>query len=273
LIPRTLVIGRKSFLAKALTRKVRERGLEKAFDFVAHDELPPRSALAGYGCVINFALNPAYMTQSYDESYDFERYVARQLAELPTRLIMISSRKVYAPSLAFGASEVTPAEGADIYGRSKLVTERALAEILGSRLTVFRLANTVGYDMQPARPTFMARMLSSLKTVRRITYDVDPGTRRDFISDDAVAAVMIAATEGRMSGTYNLGSGVALAIGKLANWLIEGYGAGELIVESKDVRDEFVLNVAKLEAIVGRICPESELRRACIEAGKRLSFE
>ena len=40
-------------------------------------------------------------------------------------------------------------------------------------------------------------------------------------------------------------------MGRLALWLIEGYGRGRLVVESPDERDSFVLDTRNLKALLG----------------------
>ena len=62
-------------------------------------------------------------------------------------------------------------------------------------------------------------------------------------------------------GVLNLGSGVALPVGRLALWLIEGFGRGRLVVESPEERDSFVLDTRNLKALLGGAgCGHEDLR-------------
>ena len=68
-----------------------------------------------------------------------------------------------------------------------------------------------------------------------------------------------------------MGSGVPLAIGRLALWLIEGYGKGRLVIYRPDERDHFVLDTRSLKGLLaGAACSESDLRASCIAIGRRL---
>ena len=47
-------------------------------------------------------------------------------------------------------------------------------------------------------------------------------------------------------GVLNVGSGIALPTGRLALWVLEGYGRGELVIEVPREHDAFVLDVTRL---------------------------
>ena len=74
-------------------------------------------------------------------------------------------------------------------------------------------------------------------------------------------------------GILNVGSGIALPTGRLALWLLEGYGRGELVIASPRERDAFVLDVGRLTRRYGSPCTYDELRDACLELGRRLATE
>lgn len=239
--------------------------------FLSHGEVCGPEAFDGYDTVVNLALDPRYMNTAYNREFDFERRIGEMVVPLDCRLIMISSRKVYAPEVALGVCETAPTEGCDVYGRNKRNTENYLLDALQDRLTVLRLGNVAGFDMGQQKLTFMPQMLSSLQSNGRIVFDVNPFTRRDFITDAAVIRGIIGVVERKLSGIYNLGSGVGLEIGQLAMWLIEGYGRGELLIQSPSIRDEFFLDVTKLETEIGTLCGVDEIRTVCLEAGRRLA--
>ncbi len=82
---------------------------------------------------------------------DADLRMARRIGGRADRLLMLSSRKVYAPA-AGPLAESAPVAPADGYGRDKLAAEQRLRERLGERLTVLRLANIFGYERDRRAP-------------------------------------------------------------------------------------------------------------------------
>lgn len=261
-----LIVGQNGFLAKSVTRRHDAAG----FRFITHDQIDDERVFDGVTSLVNLAVDPRYMRLAYDELFDFELRVGKMIAARDIHYVMLSSRKVYSPEALMSATEHSATGGVDDYGRSKRTTEQALGGMLGSKLTVFRLANVAGFDDQWDRPTFMARMLSGLRSHGRITLDISPFARRDFITDDVLTDTIVQAAKMRVGGCFNLGSGVALEIGRLAGWIIEGFGRGELLSTSPQLRDEFVLDVAKLKAQFDVQCTRDDIKSKCLEVGRRL---
>tara|TARA_R110000787_G_scaffold14819_2_gene45571 strand:- start:2204 stop:3007 length:804 start_codon:yes stop_codon:yes gene_type:complete len=262
-----VVVGRNSLLAQAVARQSQTSD----WLFLDHVEALEKPLPPDTSCVINFAFDPAGLQTAYQPNHDFDRILAERVAGKCSRFIMCSSRKVYSGTAAFGATETTPCSGADTYGINKAITERALTDLLGDAATILRIGNVVGFDGNWHRPVFMSQLLSSLKHRGKIIYDVGPSTRRDFITDDAVARAMIEIVRRDLQGIYNLGSGVALPIGQLAAWVMEGYGDGKLVITSPDVKDEFVLNVSRLQSILGPLCSVEEIQSKCLELGRDIA--
>ncbi len=152
-------------------------------------------------------------------------------------------------------------------------SSEALRERLGRRLTILRLANVFGYERGPARRTFMAQLLDGLAREDRIRFDMSPFTARDFLPVEACARVLARIVAAPPGGVLNVGSGIALPTGRLALWVLEGYGRGELVIEAPREHDAFVLDVAELTRRYGPPCTCEDLRASCLELGRRLASE
>jgi dTDP-4-dehydrorhamnose reductase/UDP-glucose 4-epimerase len=74
-------------------------------------------------------------------------------------------------------------------------------------------------------------------------------------------------------GVLNVGSGIPLPTGRVALWVLEGFGRGELVIESPREHDAFVLDVGRLTSLYGPPCTYDELRTACLDLGRRLASE
>lgn len=263
----TLIVGRNSLLARAL----RDCGGVPNCRYVGHDELDRPDLLDGIGRIVNFAYHPELRSGPYRADLDIDLRLGRAAAELGLGYVMLSTRKVYAPEYAFGAAEDSPVGPVDPYGRNKLTIERVLANLLGQRLTVLRVGNVVGYDRVDGRASFTSLMLGRLAGENRIVLDVSPFVRRDFLPVEQVAAAIRAVLNHRLVGTYNVGSGACVEVGRMALWVIEGFGRGELVATSPRIHDEFVLDVAKIMSATDWSWPSGALPEYCRSLGRRLA--
>jgi dTDP-4-dehydrorhamnose reductase/UDP-glucose 4-epimerase len=235
---------------------------------VSHGDLDRPDLLDGIGVVINFARNPASSGDGYqpDES-DPDDVLARRIGDRDIAYVMLSTRKVYRPSDA-PLGETSPTAPGDAYGRNKLAAERRLIARLGERLTILRLANIFGDERLPGRRTFFAMMLNRLARENQIRYDMSPFVERDFLPADILADLLLKIAASPPGGVMNIGSGIALPTGRLAMWLIEGFGGGELSIIDPAEKDPFVLAIDRLSRHYGRPCTRDDIRNRCLELGQ-----
>jgi dTDP-4-dehydrorhamnose reductase/UDP-glucose 4-epimerase len=265
---RLLVVGAGSFIARHFLA-----ACEEPVSAIGHHAIDRPDLLDGIGRVISFARHSLLGSEHYRvATMDPDVRFAERVAGHEIDYVMLSSRKVYAPS-AKPLAETDRAAPEDLYGRHKLAAERALRARLGPRLTILRLANVFGYERGPARRTFMAQLLDGLAREGRIRFDMSPFTARDFLPVEACARVLACIVAAPPGGVLNVGSGIALPTGRLALWVLEGYGRGELVIEKPEERDAFVLDVGRLTSLYGPSCTSDELRAACLDLGRRLASE
>jgi dTDP-4-dehydrorhamnose reductase/UDP-glucose 4-epimerase len=263
----TLLVGHHSFLAQHALGAL---GRVKA---VGHEAIDQPDLLDGVGCVINFARHPLAGSDSYRlETMDADLRLAARIGNRPIAFVMLSSRKVYASSTE-PLSETAAIGPGDLYGRHKLAVEQALRDLLGERLTVLRLANIFGYEHIPGRRTFLALCLDRLAREGRIHYGMSPFVARDFLPAEAFARVLGRIAASPPGGILNVGSGIALPTGRLALWIVEGFGRGELVIESTTEKDPFVLDIGRLQDLYGAPCSWADLRAACVAIGRRLASD
>jgi nucleoside-diphosphate-sugar epimerase len=265
-----LVLGRNSYLAGGLIAAAPRERLRLAH----HGAIDDPGLLDGVGCVVSFAKDPAITSPDYRPDDDPDVRLARRLGDRgDIRFVMVSTRKVYAPS-ALPLAEDAPLGPTDAYGRNKLAVEERLRTLLGERrLTVLRVANVFGDERLPGRRTFMAQALGRLAREDRIVFDMSPLTPRDFLPVEAFGRIAAAVALDPPGGVLNAGSGIPLAAGRLAHWVLLGYGRGRLVAASGVERDGFVLDVRRLTARYGPPCSYDDLRRTCIGLGRRLATE
>ena len=265
---RLLVVGAGSFIARHF-----RAACEEPVSAVGHDAIDRPGLLDGVDRVISFARHPLLGSEHYRvATMDPDVRLAQRLAGSDIDYVLLSSRKVYAPS-ARPLAETHPTGPQDLYGQHKLAVEDALRARLGPRLTILRLANVFGYERGPARRTFLSLLLDGLAAEGRIRFDMSPFMARDFLPVEACARLLARIVAAPPGSVLNLGSGIALPTGRLALWVLEGYGRGELVIEAPREHDAFVLDVDRLRSLYGPPCTYEELRTSCRELGRRLASE
>jgi dTDP-4-dehydrorhamnose reductase/UDP-glucose 4-epimerase len=130
-----------------------------------------------------------------------------------------------------------------------------------------------GYERIAGRRTFLAQALERLELDGEIRYDMSPFVIRDFLPVAIFASLLGQIAQAPPGGILNLGSGIGLPTGRLALWILEGFGRGRLVITSPREHDAFVLDPTRLQHLYGVPCPLAELRRTCLEIGRRLAAE
>jgi dTDP-4-dehydrorhamnose reductase/UDP-glucose 4-epimerase len=263
---RLLLVGKNSFIATHLLAALpKDRVVAKS-----HGDLEAADLLDGVEVALNCSRHPKSSGDDYDlEALDPDLALARRLADRDIPMIMLSSRKVYAPSDA-PLGEEAALGPSDAYGRNKLKAEKRLRELLGRRLTILRLANIFGDERVAGRRSFLAMTLGRLAEQQQIHYDMSPFVERDFLPVDILADLLARIVRDPPGGVMNIGSGIALPTGRIALWIMEGYGGGELLIGSHQEKDRFVLDITRQKDRYGRPCTADDLRRRCIDLGRNL---
>ena len=233
--------------------------------FLPHTAVHDGSLPPDIDAVLWGGRHPALGTPEWRLEDELELKAARLAAARNLPFLSLGTRKVYAPSTA-PLREDSPLGPTDRYGEQKLLIEEALQAILGDRLTRLRLSNLFGPER--GRTTFMGRMLTTLVEQGEIRFDMSPFTRRDFIPVETAGRAIAALLQTPPGGVVNVGSGIALECGRLALWLLEGFGRGHLVCESWQERDTFVLAVDRLRQLTGVACDEAVLRETCLGLGQ-----
>jgi dTDP-4-dehydrorhamnose reductase/UDP-glucose 4-epimerase len=265
-----LIVGKNSFLARRFLSSV---SAPKRYLAVSHKQAFDSAIYRKIGCVINFAIHPAYRDQPYAAEWDIDARIAEIVARSApesVRYVMLSSRAVYAPEVAMGAREDITGEAFSIYGRNKRITERRLDEILGERASPLRISNVIGDEQGTGRRTFMAQTLDRLVAHKEVVLDISPEVCRDFLPDHHFTRILEAVCEDPPPGPMNVGSGLPIPVGSIAHWIIDGYGVGMLRVTNHRRYDEFRLDVGKLRARYGFGIEETEIADHCRTIGARL---
>lgn len=263
---RWLLVGKNSFIARHLLKALPQNRMIAR----SHGDLDAPDLLDGIDVVINCARHPGSSRDDYDiEQLDPDLALARCIGERDIKMIMLSTRKVYAPSEQ-PLDENAPLGPSDAYGRNKLRAEQDVRKALGERLTILRLANIFGDERIAGRRSFLAMSLNRLAEQQQIRYDMSPFVERDFLPVDILAGLLARIVREPPGGIMNIGSGIALPTGRIALWIMEGYGGGDLLIDSYLEKDRFVLDISRLRERYGTPCSMDDLKQRCLDLGLHL---
>lgn len=253
-------------------------GTAIASELGPHGRLVPHGAVAenvallhGVTAVIHAGRHPALGQAGWRIEEDVEPRIAARAADHALPFLSLGTRKVYAPS-GQPLCETSPLGPTDRYGEQKLALEERLQAILGPLLTRLRIANIIGWELVPGRGSFLGRALGTLAAEGVIRFDMDPAVPRDFLPVKTCAMWIGGLAVRPPGGVVNLGSGIALPCGDLAQAIIAGHGRGRLIVTDASHRDAFVMHTARLQSLI----PDAAITRADLLAylhdlGRRLA--
>lgn len=259
------MVGASSFIGSALSKSAFQ-GI--AFESVNHRDISKLEHSSGFDVVLNCALDPKFKSVSYDEAYDADLAGARLAAKTGAHYVMLSTRRVYSSSAILRRIDENEKPKPDtIYGRNKAESEKRVIGLLGDQCTILRISNVFGYE--PGRSGFFGMAVTSLRREQRVILDVSPFVVRDFIPIEALCEILLEVLKSRPSGIFNVGAGFGVPIGKVALWLIQGYGSGELVVTCPDERDAFIVNPDKLRSAISVYPSIQGLESTVIEIGRK----
>jgi len=266
------LIGKNSFLAQEVMSF--NPALSKQWAVLSHDEaLSDKSWADKSDIVINFAFHPDLKSEEYSPIKDTDFLLASYIRDKGAHYIMPSTRMVYGepPSDLILSEDKTP-EPFNPYGRNKWLAEQAVASLLPSdRFTVLRIGNIFGFE--PDRPTFFGAMLTNLKNKGKISFDIAPDSRRDFLPVNRFAESIFAILQNPKGGLYNIASGFGTSPQELADWLIEGFGSGEIHYTDHKTAGQFILDMDKTRKMYDLpVYDKTTLKADVINLGEKLKL-
>jgi UDP-glucose 4-epimerase len=269
-VTRVTVVGKNSLIAQAL--KLQPGAAD--WQFISHVQAwQSHEWLDHTDQVINCAFDDRLKQEPYRAELDMDLWLAGQLRERPhVQYTLLSSRMAYGTPPADGRLHTAlQPQPINLYGQAKWRTEKALRELLGDRLLVLRLSNIFGQEDVPGRRNFFAMALRSLREQGRIVLDISPFVERDFLPVDQLAQSLVHVSQFWQCGLFNLGAGHGLPTGRIAQWLIEGHGRGELLVNNLREHDAFWLDMSATRQTFGiPPTPAALIRERCLALGAAL---
>ena len=256
---KVLVIGEDAYLAQGIQNSL--FGYE--VDSIKRAE-PEKNCdiFKNYDIIINFTIQPEFYQQDLSTHEFIDVQIAKCLIASNTKLIVLSSRKVYGSHKNADIIQETDNLDPDgAYARNKVKVEQAVRMILPNQHLILRIANILGEPVNRlGYKTFMGWISESMLTKGKLTVTENRKTKKDFVTRHYLQQAIFALIEKDVNGTFNVGSGFAFSLEDLLTKIV---GKKQVIFEDKEQpRDQFILNPEKLHQYV-RPFTRKELERRC----------
>lgn len=250
--PRVTLLGATGFLGSAIAEVLRERDIpwlgvciskqpkENIVTLPPDDKYSLVNIINDYPVVINAtgSLKPKDFEERTTESLalfwknvdHFTDVLERSNAELLVHLS--SAGTVYGDSVSKKTfTEDSILKPISWYGKAKAFEEyhyEKVAASVGFEYICARITNPFG-NKEKARHGFIDVLLNSIQEKKEFNYFADCDPMRDFVYAPDMSEMIVKLILEKNSGTYNVGSGSALNISSIANYVKKRTGSPHLI--------------------------------------------
>ena len=212
-----LIIGKKSFiginLLKFFVKKKLQVNSISFENFIKnYDSLDKK-----FSFIINCTSNKSFIRNKYKIKNDNDLIIAKKIIQSETKLLTISTRKVYKPK--FNIKESDKKKPICNYSKNKLISENSVIKILTNRSLILRVSNIIGLPNKSKRKlhkTFVDIFFNKAK--QGLIYD-NKKIYKDFISINKFNEITFQLIKKNSSGIYNVSLGKKIYLNQIISWL------------------------------------------------------
>jgi UDP-glucose 4-epimerase len=171
-----------------------------------------------------------------------------------SRLIFTSSAAVYGNPIKLPSSENSCILPINCYGRTKLCGEQIAQTFLPNTSTIFRIFNCYGPYFK--RSYVVSDVIKKLRSNKKKIKMLGTGDEsRDFIYIDDVISAFCLALESKISGVYNLGTGISKKISDVVKIIARVMRKNnvEFVFEGKMRKGDFLSSQADVNKIKNKL--------------------
>lgn len=125
-----LLIGKKSFIANNLYKKLKKKNVVNIKDY-KNIINKPKLFFKKYNFIINCSIDKRYISRKYKLKFDRDYSISKKIYNMNLRQIFLSTRKVYKSKA--NILEKDKIDPKCSYAKNKLITEKKLIKLMGDK--------------------------------------------------------------------------------------------------------------------------------------------
>ena len=221
-----------------------------------------------FDVIINCTSNQKFIKNLYQDRNDNDLIIAKKILHSKTKLVMLSSRKVY--KAKFNINELDKKKPNCNYSKNKIISEISVRKILANRVLILIISNIISY------PNINKRKLH--KTFSDIFFEMakkgfiykNNKVYKDFISIKKFNQIVLELIKKNSFGLFNVSLGKKIYLNQLITWL-NFYNSKKIkIINPKNSfnNESFTLNNKKLMHKIKIKNDVIELKNECLKISK-----
>ena len=263
-----LIIGQKGFISINLIEYFKKKKLN--FSSLSFNNFIAKSYLHNekIDYIINCSSNNNYIKNKYQSQNDYDLMIAKKIKNFKTKLVMLSTRKIYKPK--FNIKESHKKEPDCNYSRNKLQSEILIKKILRNKFLILRISNIVGLPNNNKKKLHKTFSDIFFETVKRGFMYKSKNVYKDFISIKKFCEITHDLIKKNSYGVFNVSIGKKIYIHKITEWLnYHNYNKVKFInAKSTFNKESFTLNNDKMMKKIKIKNNINDLKKECISISR-----
>ena len=228
--------------------------------------------------IISCASNNNFVNKSYKVNFDFDYLIAQKIKNSPTRLIIISTRKVYKPGK--NLKENSKILLNSNYSKNKYLSEIRIQKTLKKRYLILRLPNLLSLRTKKCKRKLHKTYLDLFieKVNDGIVFD-NGKMYKDFLPIEIFCKIVFKLIKIDAEGIFNISIGKKVFLNQLSSWLnFYNKNQNKLLKvpfkKNKSLnQDAFYLNNSKLLKKINIKLGLTDIRKSSIKISKKIFNE
>ncbi len=212
-----LIIGKNSFIGSNLFKFFKDKKLNvnlSSFEIFLNNY---EKNYSKFDFIINCSSNKEFINKKYQVKNDNDLIIANKIINSKTKLIMLSSRKVYKPK--FNIKESDKEKPNCNYSRNKLRSEILVKNILLNRVLILRISNIIGAPNNSKRKLHKSFSDIFFEMVKLGYVYNNKKTYKDFISIKKFCEIIYELLKKNSFDLYNVSIGKKVYLSQIITWL------------------------------------------------------
>ena len=263
-----LIIGQNGLIGKNLFNYFKSRKIN--IYRISFESFLKKNFLNSFDIIINCTSNQKFVKNKYANKNDNDFIIAKKIINLKTKLIMLSTRKIFKPK--FNIKELDKKEPNCNYSINKVISEASVNKILGARVLILRICNIISMPNKNKRKlhnTFSDIFFEMAK--KGYIYNNNKKIYKDFISISKFNQIVYELIKKDSFGIFNISLGKKIYINQLIAWLNFHNTKKIKVINIKNSfnNDSFTLNNDKLMKQIKIKNNILELKNECFAISKK----